>query len=250
MEVTLKRAREGTADLVNKAKMFGIKQFVVCLGNDILHTDNGKTTTSGTPQDTHGTWFEAFRMARQLYITMIEELVPHADVLLVHIPCNHAWRSAYALSEVVAAHFHKHPHITSMVTERHRKYVVYGQNLIMFTHGDGAKEKDLHWHMATESKEAWSKTRFRYAYLGHLHHSIRKVKGHQDVRTEKDLIGVTEIVTGHYQVPDEDVNIQYVRSQSSSDSWHHKSGYTSMPATEAFLHHPEFGNVARFTHYF
>ena len=250
INIALERARVGTDALVAKAKLFGVTQFVVCLGNDILHTDNGKTTTNGTPQDTDGTWFHHFRMANLLYVSIIEQLALHADVLLVHMPSNHDWRSGYALSEAVSARFHNHPNVKTMVTERHRKYIVYGQNLIMFTHGDGAKEKDLHWHMASESRDAWSKTKHRYVYLGHVHHKDRRVAGHQKVRTEKDLIGFTEIVTGITAEPNQDVNIEYVRSQSGSDLWHDQSGYTSKPATEAFLHHPQMGQIARFTHWF
>jgi len=149
INIALERAEVGTDELVAKGKLFGVNQFVVCLGNDVLHTENGKTTTSGTPQDTDGTWFHNFRMAMQLYVVMIERLALHADVLLVHMPSNHDWRSGYALSEAVAARFAHHANVKSMVTERHRKYLIYGNNLIMFTHGDGAKEQNLHWLMKT-----------------------------------------------------------------------------------------------------
>ena len=250
IKIALERARVGTDELVAKGKLFGVTQFVVCLGNDVLHTDNGKTTTGGTPQDTDGTWFHNFRMAMQLYVVMIERLAQHADVLLVHMPSNHDWRSGYALSEAVSARFSHHENVKSMVSERHRKYLVYGKNLIMFTHGDGAKEKDLHWHMASEGSEAWSKTKFRYIYLGHVHHKDRKVAGIRNARLEKDLIGFTELITGITPEPSEDVNIEYVRSQAGSDLWHDQSGYTSKPATEAFLHHPTAGQVARFTHWY
>jgi hypothetical protein len=250
INIALERARVGTDALVAKAKLFGVKQFVVCLGNDILHTDNGKTTTSGTPQDTDGTWFHQFRMAMQLYTVMIEQLALHADVLLVHTPSNHDWRSGYALSEAISARFSKHKNVKSMVTERHRKYIVFGKNLIMITHGDGAKEASLHWHMATESKESWAKTVFRYVYMGHKHHKDRRIMGTKKALVEKDLIGFTEIVTGLSPEPSEDVNIEIVRSQSGSDLWHDQMGYTAKPATEAYLHHPDLGQVARFTHWF
>lgn len=246
----VRRVKEGTAELVAKGALFGVKSYVVCLGNDMLHTDNGKTTTSGTPQDTDGSWFHNFRLARDLYVAMIEELAADADVYLVFVPSNHDWRSGFALSEVVAAYFSKHPNVTSMTTERHRKYLVFGQNLIMFTHGDGAKEKDLHWLLATEASQAWSKTKFRYVYLGHLHHKIRKVAGHQNAQTEKDRIGFTELDVSVVGEPDRDVNIEYVRSSSGTDGWHDRNGYISKPAMEAFLHHPEAGQIARFTHWF
>jgi hypothetical protein len=250
INIALERARVGTADLLAKAKLHGVKQIVVCLGNDVLHTEDGKGTTKGTPQDVTGTVYHAFRLAKFLYISMIEELAKHADVLLVHVTDNHAQFSSYTLSEAVGERFHNHPNVTSMITERHRKYVVFGKNLIMFTHGDGAKTKDLHWHMATESKEAWAKTAFRYVYLGHVHHRDKRTQGHQNVRTEKDLIGLTEIVSNAMPEPDRDVNIQYVRSQSGSDLYHDREGYTSRPAIEAFLHHPLYGKVCDFTHFF
>jgi hypothetical protein len=250
MHVAVERAKAGTDALVAKSRLFGTKSFVICIGNDILHTDNGKTTTSGTPQDNDGSWFENFRLARALYVSIIEQLALYGDVYLVYVPSNHDWRSGFALSETVAAHFHKHPNVSSLITERHRKYIVYGTNLIMFSHGDGAKEKDLHWHMATEAHEAWGKTTHRYIYLGHLHHKIRKVQGHQNAQQEKDKIGFTEIDVTVQQQTGKDVAIEYVRSPSSSDGWHDRNGYTSKPAMEAFLHHHSAGQVARFSHWF
>jgi hypothetical protein len=42
-----------------------------------------------------------------------------------------------------------------------------------------------------------------------------------------------------------------MRSPSSSDSWHHRKGYTgAYKAVEAFVHNKECGQVARLTHYF
>ena len=250
MKIAVDRVRVATDALVSKAMIFGVKQFVVCLGNDVLHTDNGKTTTNGTPQDNDGTFFRNFRMAKAMYIGMIEQLALHGDVLLVHVPSNHDWRSGYTLSEAVSERFHFHPNVKTMITERHRKYIVYGQNLIMVTHGDGVKEKDLHWHLATEGSKPWSKTKFRYIYLGHLHHKIRKIDGHQKLRLEKDLIGFTEIASKFHSEPEDNVEIEYVRSPSGADGWHDRNGYTSKPAMEVFLHHPQDGQVARFTHFF
>ena len=250
VQLAVERARQGTADLVAKAKLHGVKQFVVCLGGDILHTDNGKTTTSGTPQDTDGSFFSTFRAAKFLYIGIIEELAKHADVLLVHVPSNHDWRTGYTLSEAVSERFYHHPNVKSMITERHRKYIVYGRNLILFSHGDGAKEKDLLHIIATEAGEVWHKCPWRYAYLQHLHHKMRKVQGQVTLQTEKDKIGITEIDTTVQAFAGQDINIEYVRSPSPADSWHDRNGYINRPAMEAFLHHEEMGQVGRFTQFF
>lgn len=248
--IAVERAINGTHSLVAKARAFGVKSFVVCIGNDILHTDNGKETTAGTPQDTDGSYFHNYRLARKLYVTIIEQLALYGDVYLVYVPSNHDWRTGFSLSETVAANFINHPNVKCMITERHRKYLVFGKNLIMFSHGDGAKEKDLHWLLATEASEAWSKTTHRYIYLGHLHHKIRKVQGHQNGQQEKDKIGFTEIDVSVLANEGRDVNIEYVRSASGTDGWHDRNGYVAKPAMEAFLHHPTEGQAARFTHWF
>ncbi len=85
--------------------------------------------------------------------------------------------------------------------------------------------------MAQEKSKDWADTKFRYWYLHHLHHKI-KYKW-QDA---KDYIGVT---------------VEYLRSPSSSDSWHHRKGYCGVPkAVEGFIHEKETGQVARLVHYF
>lgn len=254
-KIVEERVCSGTDALVSKAKAFGVSEFVVCLGNDMLHTDDGRATTSGTPQDNDGSWFSNFRLAVKIMTGIIEQLALHGKVHLMFVPANHDWRSGFAVAQVVAAHFANHPNVSngtngSGVTELHRKYFVYGHNLIMFTHGDGAKEKDLHWLMATEAAEAWSKTKFRYVYMGHIHHKVRKTQGITNALIEKDKIGYTEINAGSFVNPEHSVAIEYARSPTPSDGWHHRNGYINQQAVEAFLHHPIGGQVARFTHFF
>jgi hypothetical protein len=154
------------------------------------------------------------------------------------------------LADAIAERFTYHPNVKNMITERHRKYLVYGRNLIMFSHGDGAKEKDLLHIIATEAGEVWHKCPWRYAYLGHLHHKMRKVQGQVTMQTEKDKIGITEIDTTVQALAGQDLNIEYVRSPSPADGWHDRNGYINRPAMEAFLHHEEMGQVGRFTQFF
>mgnify|MGYP003331832918 CR=1 FL=1 len=47
------------------------------------------------------------------------------------------------------------------------------------------------------------------------------------------------------------VTVEYLRSPSGTDSWHHRNGYQHAPkAIEAFIHSKNFGQVARLTHLF
>jgi hypothetical protein len=224
-QIAVKRAKDGLQGILNKAKGFYIDKVLFVAGNDILHTDNTKrTTTGGTPQDTDGMWYDNFIMAKNLYIELLEQLMNFADVEVVYNPSNHDYTHGFFLMQLIEAHFSKSS-IRFNVDLKHRKAFRYGNNLIGTTHGDGAKIENLPLLLATEFPILWSKTKHRYIYSHHVHH-----------KTSKDFIGVT---------------FETLRSPSGSDSWHHKNGYTGVPkAVEGYIHHKDFGQIARLTHIF
>jgi hypothetical protein len=224
-QIAVKRAKDGLQGILNKAKGFDIDKVLFVAGNDILHTDNTRrTTTGGTPQDTDGMWYDNFIMAKNLYIELLEKLMSFADVEVVYNPSNHDYTHGFFLMQLIEAHFSKST-IRFNVDLKHRKAFKYGNNLIGTTHGDGAKIENLPLLLATEFPILWSETKHRYIYSHHIHH-----------KTSKDFIGVT---------------FETLRSPSGSDSWHHKNGYTGVPrAVEGYVHHKEFGQIARLTHIF
>ena len=224
-QIAVKRAKDGLQGILNKAKGFNIDKVLFVAGNDILHTDNTRrTTTGGTPQDTDGMWYDNFLMAKNLYIELLEKLISFADVEVVYNPSNHDLTHGFFLMQLIEAHFSKST-INFNVDLKHRKAFKYGNNLIGTTHGDGAKIENLPLLLATEFPILWSETKHRYIYSHHVHH-----------KTSKDFIGVT---------------FETLRSPSGSDSWHHKNGYTGVPkAVEGYIHHKEFGQVARLTNIF
>jgi len=224
-QIAVKRAKDGLQGILNKAKGFNIDKVLFVAGNDILHTDNTKrSTTAGTPQDTDGMWYENFIMAKNLYIELLEKLMSFADVEVVYNPSNHDLTHGFFLMQLIEAHF-SNSTIRFNVDLKHRKAFKYGKNLIGTTHGDGAKIENLPLLLATEFPILWSETKHRYIYSHHVHH-----------KTSKDFIGVT---------------FETLRSPSGSDSWHHKNGYTGVPkAVEGYIHHKDFGQIARLTHIF
>jgi hypothetical protein len=224
-QIAVKRVLDGVTGLLNKSKGYKIDKVLLIIGNDILHTDTPRrTTTSGTNQDTDGMWYDNFRDAVRLYVDVIEILMQLADVHIVFNPSNHDYTSGFYLAQLIATHFKNSANVTSDVSISHRKYFVYGQNLIGSTHGDGAKNEDLPMLMAHESTE-WTNCKHRYIYTHHLHH-----------KTAKDHMSVC---------------VETLRSPSSADSWHHRNGYQHAPkAIEAFIHSKNFGQVSRITHLF
>ncbi len=224
-EIAIKRVLDGVNSLILKSKSFCIDKILFVIGNDILHVDNTKnTTTGGTQQDVSIMWYDAFKLAQKLLTDCIEMLIQIAPVHVQYDPSNHDYTSGFFLAQTIEAWFNKCDNVTFNISPAHRKYFRYGNNIIGTTHGDGAKESDLPLLMAHESID-WSSCRHKYIYTHHIHH-----------KKSKDYMGVT---------------IESMRSPSGADSWHSKSGYLHAPkAIECFMHHPEYGQVARFSHIF
>jgi hypothetical protein len=226
-QVAVQRVLEGVKGILQKVSSFNIDKILFIGGNDILHIDNpNRTTTSGTSQDTDGMWFDNFLIAKQLYVDVLELLIGVADVHFTFNPSNHDYTNGFFLAQVIETYFKNCENITFDCSIAHRKYYIYGSNLIGTTHGDSGKAADLGLLMANESKEKWAETKHRYFYTHHVHH-----------KTSKDYIGLT---------------VESLRSPSGTDSWHHKNGYGigGVKAVEAFLHCKFNGQIARITHIF
>jgi hypothetical protein len=226
-QIAVQRVLEGVQGILNKAEGFNIDQIIFVAGNDILHIDSPRrTTTAGTPQDTDGMWYDNFLIAKKLYIEVIDMLMQKADVHFMYNPSNHDYTHGFFLADSISNWYRNCDNITFDVSIAHRKYYTYGDNLICTTHGDGAKWQDLGKLMAVECDE-WKgggKQR-RYVYTHHVHHKI-----------VKDDIGVT---------------VESLRSPSGTDGWHHRNGYQHAPkAVEGFIHDKNHGQIARLTHLF
>lgn len=224
-KIAIQRAKDGLQGILDKSQGFNIDKVLFVAGNDILHVDNTRrTTTGGTPQDTDGMWYDNFLLAKNLYIELLEKLLSFAEVEVVYNPSNHDYTHGFFLMQLIEAHFNNSS-IRFNVDLKHRKAFRYGNNLIGTTHGDGARTEQLPLLLATEYPILWSKTKHRYIYSHHVHH-----------KTSKDFIGCT---------------FETLRSPSGSDSWHTKNGYVGVPrAVEGYIHHKEFGQIARLTHIF
>jgi hypothetical protein len=221
---------EGIDGILTKASGFGIDKIFFVIGNDVLHTDTIKrTTTNGTHQDTSGTWGQAFTAAKDMYVRAIERLLPVADVHVIFNPSNHDYMSGWMLAQTLESYFRLSKNITFDVSMAHRKYTSYGVNLLGTNHGDGAKLDQLPLIMAQEAPDLWVNCDKRYIYCHHIHH-----KQIHKFMSGKDYTGVT---------------VEYLRTPSAADSWHHRNGYVgAKKAIEAFVHSKKHGQVARITH--
>lgn len=257
LEVARQRAIDGVKGLMAKASHYQLGKIILVIGNDVLHVDShDNKTTSGTPQDSAALWWQMFIEAKQIYVAIIEFLLSIAPVHVVFCPSNHDWRSGWFLADSVSSWFRNEPNVSfgdenRQISMCHRKYVQWGNALLGFTHGDGAAQSDLAKLMQFEARQAWGEVLHGYWYVHHLHHKIRLVQGKDPQVLEKDHAGVTVLQSGKKLNPVNNVYIEYLRSPSPADGWHHRNGYVGAPqAVEAFLHDGEGYQAARFTHFF
>jgi len=230
-KIAVERAIEGTKGLIQKASGFNIEKVVFVIGNDVLNTDNlTKSTSKHTPQDTDVNWFKAFNIAKDCYIKCIELCMQVADVDIIHCPSNHDEMSGCLLAQTLHAWFRQSKNITFDISPKYRKYYQYYSNMLEFEHGHKGKMSNLPLQMANEQPQMWASTKFRYAYLHHVHHQDKT-----QFKSGKDFTGC---------------NVTYLRSPSSADLWHAESGYNNMVAVEGFLHSKDMGRVSHITHYF
>jgi len=255
-EVAVRRGIEGVKRLLENAKKFGFAHILFVVGNDSIHIDTPKGgTTSGTPQDTDGTLHVMFEDAFNFYVEAIDLCRACAPVSLLFCPSNHDWFASFALTKAIKAWYRSCPEVVATeynTSPRHRKYFVFGDNLIGLTHHDGAKENDLPSLMLSEASDVLSVCPLRYWYLHHLHHKVvKRGQGRSKYLAEKDLAGAFTMISNDPTSRQEGLpEFEIVRSPSAPDGWHDRNGYVNRQAVECFLHDPHDGAFARFTEWF
>lgn len=224
-QVAVARVMEGVRSLLAYASFHSAEKIVLTIGGDIMHVDNKRrTTTSGTPQDTDVMWYDQYKFALKLYVDIIEQLIPIADVHVVHNMSNHDNVMGWCLAQNIQAWFNTCKNVTFDVSPNPRKGLLWGRCLVVFTHGE-EKEERLALSIPHEFRDEWSKASWCNVHKQHIHH-----------KTMKDHMGVT---------------IQTSRSVSGADSWHHAQGYSHAPkGIECFVYSKEYGQIATYTHYF
>ncbi|GEM48662.1 hypothetical protein [Deinococcus cellulosilyticus] len=216
---------EKTSELLDLASVHGRPDKVIFpVGSDFFNSDNYfGGTTKGTPQDNDGTAVRILTEGCEL-LANTADLVRQVckDVEFLEVRGNHDYNSTISGLLYLRAWFRNTKGVTFQTHHRDRVYTVYGLNLMGFTHGDGAKIKELPALMAGEAREAWGRTLHRVWYTGHLHEEKSGNPG-----------GVL-----WYQIP----------SLSGVDRWHDKKGYTlARRAMQAFMLDQEKGPRAVFT---
>ncbi len=199
-----------------------ISEIVLPVGNDHIHIDTHlNTTTKGTPQDHDGRWQQSFLMAKDLTIQMIDRFREVAPVKVRIVGGNHDEQRMFFLGEVLESHYRLDDVVEVDNSVRERKFHLFGNCLLGFTHGHNVPAKELPLNMATEAKELWAQAKFYEWHCGHLH---------KRAKTEY-------ITTDTYGT----VVVRILPSLAAQDAWHYKKAYLGLRAAECYLWDYEAG---------
>ncbi len=197
---------------------------IISLG-DFFHADDNKARTpnSGHSLDVDTRHVKVLRAGAHALASACETALLRHDTLRVIVEIgNHDPMSSFYLMDWIACRLREYgERVTVDTSPKKFHHFEWGENLICTTHGDTVKSKDLESLMSADLPEAWGRTRNRYWYVGHVHHSDRK-----------DYRGCT---------------VESFRALAATDAWHSAQGYRSKKDMAKIVLHEKRGEAYRYT---
>jgi hypothetical protein len=196
---------------------------IINLG-DWLHADNmeGMTSRSGHVMDLDG------RYAKMIDVGMLvmrqcitSALKKHKRVRVINVVGNHDDTGALWMSVALRHTYEGEPRVQIDKSPAAFHYIEHGRVLIGAHHGHSCKAERLPGVMAADQAEAWGRTKYRYWYLGHVHH-----------QSVKEYAGVT---------------VESFNTLTAKDAYAAFGGYRAQQNMKCIVVHDEFGEVARHT---
>lgn len=221
--------RLAVESLANRAEVFDVDRILFPIGNDYLNTDDGVSTTAGTPQDEDGRWQKTFRKGVEAALWGVDYLRAIAPVDVLVVPGNHDRKRMFYLGEVFAHHYRGCSGVQIFNDPGKRRYYEWGRVLLGFTHGNEEARKSLPLLMADEMREAWGRAEWCAWHLGHFHKRF-KVE--------------FPVVDSHRSV-----TVEVIPSLAGTDAYHHAKGYGGGRAAKAFVWNKRDGLQAEYVYH-
>jgi hypothetical protein len=197
-------------------------QLLIANLGDFFHADNlqGVTSRSGHPLDTDTRWPKVLRVGIKAMRQCIESgLDNHKQVHVINAIGNHDDQTSMMLSVALANVYEKEKRVNIVDTPTAIHKFVFGQNLVVVTHGHGIKMNQLPLLAATEFPQEWGNTSHRIGLTGHVHHDQLK-----------EFNGMT---------------VESARTLSARDAYAASHGYKSLRDMKCLVLHKEYGEVER-----
>jgi len=229
-DIAAARMISAVEDLASRANR--PDKVVLVFGGDMMHADNrsNKTEASGHVLDVDTRYH---RVVNYLVyaccdaVAIASEIAREAEVVVIE--GNHSWHSEVWLAQVLEAYYSNVPHVTVTRQSSPRKSMVWGDNLLVWTHGDRVAAQKWPLIIAAEFAQDWGKTKYRHLKMGHVHH--KKVIAPVTVDEQSGLV------------------VEYLEALCPTDAWHAGAGFIgSQKGASAFEYHKRHGLRTRHYH--
>lgn len=203
---------------------------LIAILGDFVHYDSFEAVTPKNRNllDADGRYPKMLRTAiRAIRHMVYTALSRHLKVHVIVEIGNHDPVTAIFIMELLSALYENEPRITIDRSPAHYHYFEFGRNLIGTHHGHEAKPNQLQGIMASDRAEAWGRTKYRYWWTGHVHHSNKLPQG-----SSADYAGCS---------------VESFRVLAPVDAWAAHSGYRSIRDMKAIVVHKDYGECARHT---
>lgn len=224
LEIASKLVKDTVAELVMRSPASEVA-LLLNLG-DFFHADSveNRTRRSGNILDVDTRWAKVLDLGVEIMIDLITlALRKHERVIVRNLQGNHDEHSALALSIALKAYYKGHERVIIDASPNPFFFYEHGKVLIGATHGDKAKPAGLVNIMAAKKAEAWGRTKYRYAYLGHVHQ--KNLGG-------GDMYGATW---------------ETFQTLAPKDAWANSMGFTAGRSMQSITHDLEKGEIVRLT---
>lgn len=219
-DIAEKRITSGIGQCV--ASSPASEQAVVLIGGDALHAND---QTAMTPKSKHildvaSSFTDAVDVAIRTFAACIEmAAAKHKSVVVSVIQGNHDRDAYLSILYALRERYRDNPRIE--VQRKGGEFFVmeWGRVMLASHHGDKAKAERLVMHMADEWAEMWGRTRYRFYFTGHMHHSKMQ-----------DIGGV---------------QVEQMRAAAPRDAYAASHSYSSRSELQAITYHKSNGEVSR-----
>ena len=193
--------------------------FLINLG-DFFHIDNynGMTAKSNNRLDFDTRWPKVLETGLQIMVELVYMLLQkHTKIIIRNAKGNHDTHSTIFLNAYLKAWFKNDERVIVEQSPASFWFYKWGKNLIGVTHGDTVKLNDLPEIMAADAEGYWSDTKYRYWYIGHVHHMQKK-----EFRS---------------------CIVESFNTIAAKDAWHYENGYRSQRLIKYKVLHKEYGEI-------
>lgn len=179
-----------------------LERICLVLGNDLLNSETrAGATVNNTIQSNDGRYMKSFQAAFDLLVKQINTSLEVAPVDVLMVPGNHDEHSVWHLGHSLECMYAGNKYVKIDNTPSYFKFWQFGYNMVMATHGNEIKQKELPLMMATTMRKMFGETKYNEVHLGHLHQ--------------------TSLFENY------GIRVRIIPSLTAPDWWHSQHGYTN-----------------------